>query len=65
MTTPQIFTLLAIIPYALLMFPIIDHYNWKRPRNEKLVNRLLLFQKILLFIQIFFLIIATYLTVKQ
>ena len=64
MTTTQIFTLLATIPYAFLMIPIIDHYNWKIPRNQNLVNKLLLFQKIFLFIQIFFFAIAIYLTIK-
>ena len=59
----QIFTGLAMIPFGALMFPIIDHYNWKRPRNEKLVDRLLLIQKIFLFIQI--LSVAIYLLYKN
>ena len=50
--------IIGSIPWACLMFPVIEHYNWawnKFPypeRNYKLIDILLIIQQILLYIQI-------------
>lgn len=49
--------IMAVVPYAALLLPILVHYNRARPRNKVLVDRLAKFQVALLFLQAGFLLL--------
>ena len=46
-----IFLILGGLPWACIFFPVVEHFNWKRPRNARLVSVLLNIQFGLLVMQ--------------
>ena len=45
--------IIGIIPWALILLPIHEHYNWEANRNNKLVNFILHTMYFVLAIQLF------------
>jgi hypothetical protein len=55
-----IYMFIGLMPWAFFMVPLIEYYNWQRPRNNRLVDILLRIQNITIWIQILGLTLFVY-----
>lgn len=61
----NVFLILAIFPFALILVMIHEHYNWSSPRNGELVKKILLAIKMTIVVQVICLVIGAFVGLSQ